>query len=566
MKLLKKVDDNILKLLVGFFIFFIPIFPKFPFRIVNFTYIAIRLDDLLVAVIVTVFTLQVIRGKIKLKSLPFLKEFLIFWGIVFAALVSGMFVTQTIDIPSVSFLHAVRRVEYMIFFFIAYSSLKSVRDFKFYMYCLLASILMINVFGIGQRSFEFPAVQTMNPEYSKGRILFLTPEARLSSTFGGHYDLGAFVVFFMPIVWGLFFYGKSFIATLKEKWFVIVSSLFPILLMLYSLANIQYVVDSIPTFLRIMGIDFYLAIIVTMTLTILGFVLLYKYFSRSVIFLIITIFIGVLISTASRTSSIAFFASTGLFLLYFRKFRYLLFILIVAGTLTYIDQDLVNRWADTIQIRQIITNSKTGEEVIVQDFRSDELPAGTAYVGKKPSDETFESNNTKQELIKKATISGRLKQGPDGSTLVESDITENDYETFTAVAADISIATRFQVVWPRAIEHFLKNPLLGTGPFSVTESFDGDYFRWLAETGLLGTGMFLYIIYIINMTLFKATKKVSAEGKWIFFGIIFGVFGLLVNALLIDVFEASKVAYMFWVMMGFGIALTDLDKKELKKL
>jgi hypothetical protein len=62
----------------------------------------------------------------------------------------------------------------------------------------------------------------------------------------------------------------------------------------------------------------------------------------------------------------------------------------------------------------------------------------------------------------------------------------------------------------------------------------------------------------------------------LYFGFIFGLAGLLINASYIDVFEASKVAFVFWCVAGAIIAslpyIKEIDlnvaeepKKEKKK-
>ena len=88
----------------------------------------------------------------------------------------------------------------MIMFFIASSLIKtkkiSGRLFQFF----FISVLLVILYGLGQKFLNFPAVQTMNPEYAKGYILYLTPEARISATFGGHYDLAIYLVMAIPII------------------------------------------------------------------------------------------------------------------------------------------------------------------------------------------------------------------------------------------------------------------------------------------------------------------------------------------------------------------------------
>lgn len=561
MKLLKKLDDNLLKGLLTLFIFFIPLYPKFPFMIVNFTYIAIRFDDFLTAFIVGVFIIQLLRGKVSFKHLKFKKEIAIFWGIVFLAFLSGLFLTKTIDYPNIGFLHAARRVQYMVMFFVAMSQIKSVRDFKYYMYTLLSVLSLILVYGIGQRILEFPAISTMNPEFAKGRLLTLTPEARLTSTFAGHYDLGAYIVFFFPVLLGLYFYMKQFTTTLYERFFLLFAGMAPFVMMMYAIGAAVYSGNPIAIFVITVSEPGNFLVLGSMFIAHLLFLGLFNKIPRTFLITIFILAMAVLVSTASRTSSIAFIVSTIAYLVYVKKPKWIIFVLIFFGFFTYTDSDLISRWANTVQIRQIIINEKTGEEVVVQKIRPDELPAGTAFVNRRRDAESDLSKYIKDDLIRKATLSGALKDATAGGIT-----TEQDYETYSAVAADISIATRFQVSWPRAVRAFLTNPLLGTGPSSITESSDGDYFRWIGEMGALGTAAFLYAIWSISKYLYDRRKVVSTKGRYLLFGLLFGTAGLFINAILIDVFEASKVAYIFWATLGLFVGLVSLKKSELKKL
>lgn len=553
MKLLRKLDNNALKILVTLFIFFIPLFPKFPFQVVNFTYIAIRLDDFFAVLITFVFVLNIVRGKINLKDLSFKMPFLLFWGAVILAFISGLTLTKTIDYPFIGLLHALRRVEYMIVFFIALSTIKTVKDFKLYMYALMASLSMIVVYGIGQRVFGFPAVSTMNPEFAKGRVLFLTPEARLSSTFAGHYDLGGYLVFYFPMVFAMLFGAQKWIMSRSEKILVGILGMFPIILTIYTLGKTLY--DGSFGYILMKAIEdsTNVNVLLGMSLTLIIFMMLFDKARKVLFWLLMVACIGVLVATASRTSSIAFLAAGMAFLVVIKKYWYVPVVALIMLGFTSFDKDLVSRWLSTIQVKQVIVNEKTGEQVMVQKIRPDELPAGTSFVRRKLSDESSLSAKIKNELaIKQATLSGRLSP--------------EDYTTYNAVAADISIATRFQVSWPRAWNAFMRNPLLGTGPSSITESSDGDYFRWIGETGALGTGTFLVLLYMLGMYMFKSRTKLKPEHHVFVYAVLFGIAGLLINALLIDIFEASKVAYMFWLTLGIFIGLLKLPKDELAKL
>jgi O-antigen ligase len=135
----------------------------------------------------------------------------------------------------------------------------------------------------------------------------------------------------------------------------------------------------------------------------------------------------------------------------------------------------------------------------------------------------------------------------------------------TKYLVDISISTRFQVEWPRAIAAWLSSPFVGTGPSSMGEATDGDYFRWLSETGAIGTFLFVGIIFEIMRTVWVRLKKISKKQTYLFYGFLFGILSLFVNASYIDVFEASKVAYTFWLVCGIFIAgITYFVSRKIK--
>jgi hypothetical protein len=489
LKLLKTLDENLIKILLVVFIFLIPLYPKFPLKNINFTYIAVRLEDLYLALMIAIFFVQLLRKKIALNQL-FLKPILFFWLIVFLSFLSGTYLTKTIVYPQLGLLHFLRRIEYVIVFFIAASSIKSKNDFKLLFSSLLLSLFLVNLYGLGQRFLGFPAVSTMNPEFARGHLLYLTPEARLASTFAGHYDLATYLVFLIPIVWGFHF-------TLKK------SRLKIIFLAIFSLIILVY--------------------------------------------------------TASRISFIAYIISTPLLLMFLKKYRYFIFVLIISILLTLFSRDLTQRFLKTVQIRQILVNELTGQIYVPQKITTKELPAGSLVVKlKKEKKQTTESALFKENLLWEATQSGKLSAS-DAASL------SDQIKPVSALAYDISFATRLQVEWPRAIKAFLKNPLLGTGPSSITESTDNDYLRWLGEFGLLGFCSFLAIILLIIRFVFFKIKKLQKNLHPLFYGLIFANFGLLLNASYIDVFEASKVAYVFWYTLGIFVGVLSL-KKAIKIL
>ncbi|MDO8503190.1 MAG: O-antigen ligase family protein [bacterium] len=130
-----------------------------------------------------------------------------------------------------------------------------------------------------------------------------------------------------------------------------------------------------------------------------------------------------------------------------------------------------------------------------------------------------------------------------------------------AIVEDRSTSIRFNVEWPRAFRSFFKNPLLGTGFSSITLATDSDYLRLLGEVGIVGTLAFLLVIMRILEVLTAFLRKVQRLNieKAFIGGFVGSLAGLLVTAFFIDVFEASKVAIVFWTLAGIAVGTA---KKE----
>ena len=486
-KLLKWIDDNLLKILISFSIFFIPLYPKLPLIDIEYTYIYIRFEDFFIALLYFIFLIQFLRKKV---SVPwrFFLLFLFFWLSVFVSFYLGHFVLKTIPVNYIGLLHSLRRIEYMGIFFVAYASVKTKKDFLYYLKLFIFVVFLVSVYGIGQKFFGWPAVQTMNPEYARGYLLFLTPEARISSTFSGHYDLASYLIFLMPIILSLFFFYNHL-----------------------------------------------------------------KYF-----FVFVFALVG-LVLTASRISYIGYLLSVFPLLLTQKKWRLTFIVLFLTIGLTLANNNLTSRLKRTFQVKRILVDQRTGAVYIPQKITTKELPAGSFYIALNNQNN---ANNKDLEDYKKRLILEKEIQATKSGQKIDVASLEANLKPVNTVLSDISFATRLQVEWPRAIAAFKKSPLFGTGPSSITEATDNDYLRWLGETGLLGTILFLAIILKIAYEIFKKVLKSNFEEKIILKGFLFGLVALMINASYIDVFEASKVAYTFWIVAGIFIGFISLYKKK----
>ena len=186
-----------------------------------------------------IFIIQLLRKKVALNK-KFILPFIIFWLLVFASFAWNTYVSKAIIIPHLGFLNSLRRVEYMLVFFIASAVIKNKKDFFQLMGFFFVSILIVILYGFGQKFMNFPAVQTMNPEYSKGYLLYLTPEARLSSTFAGHYDLASYLVLSIPMILAFYFSKNK-----KSYLFLFLGAL---IILLYTSSRISLIAYVFGTF------------------------------------------------------------------------------------------------------------------------------------------------------------------------------------------------------------------------------------------------------------------------------------------------------------------------------
>jgi len=74
----------------------------------------------------------------------------------------------------------------------------------------------------------------------------------------------------------------------------------------------------------------------------------------------------------------------------------------------------------------------------------------------------------------------------------------------------------------------------------------------------------LILIKLINIFIFSY-RKIKDNQRLIFISVVFGLFALLINASYIDVFEASKVAYNFWLTAGLYIGYSQVHTRKQKE-
>jgi hypothetical protein len=536
MKILKWLSNNILFVLTLFLLAFIPLYPKIPLLGVTHTWVYVRLEDFAVVLAILVWIILLILKKTSLKT-PLTIPITIFWVIGGLATLHGvliLFPTLANVFSNVAFLSFLRRIEYMSLFFIAFASIKDKKSITYIAITLVATLFLVVGYGFGQKYFGFPAFLTMNEEFAKGIPIRLSELSRVPSTFAGQYDLAAYLVLVIPLLVSLAFGFKNIFSKI-----------------------ILFIAAA------------------------LGFVLLFL--------------------TVSRISFFALLLSLLLLLILQKKKIIILSFLALTAILLIFSPSLLQRFQSTVSEVNVLVDAKTGgavgevREVPAAYFQgkiikmmsasADGLSATMSAI--MPSDLVppiaplvVEANNSSTgENLPQGTSYVNLPLAPvikkldeyfsqklvtkNGVQTEDISVFFGDYLIKKAKAYDLSFTTRFQGEWPNAFEAFRRNILVGSGYGSVSMAVDNNYLRILGESGLLGFIAF-FSVFIVAMIYIKniLPKVDSSVVRSFVIGFVAGSFGLAINAFLIDVFEASKIAFSYWLLMGVVIGTMQLYKKE----
>lgn len=530
--------NNILFLSTLFLLMFIPLYPKLPLLNVRNTWVYIRAEDFLVVFVLVLWLFLFFRKKVTIKT-PLTLVIMIYWLVGALATIHGVLLIfpQISNVfPNVAFLSFLRHVEYMSLFFVAYSGMKDKKFLSVIIGVLVFTLLIVVFYGIGQKYLGFSAYLTMNEEFAKGLPIKLSQLSRVPSTFAGHYDLAAYLVLIIPILTSLIF-----------------------------------------------GFRNWLVKIIILASVILGFGLLLMTVSRvSVFVLLIALFI------------VLFFQNKKIFVLSFP------IVAILAFLFLSFQPALLSRFGNTVKEINVLVDAKTGEaignvkfvsfqrfenKIIIQKrfagqgqeaspsalLSLDDLPKEVPVVVA-PNLSTGENlpQGTGYINLSLSPATKKLKYffheaSPDAQSSASAGIFvfHGDFIIKKASAYDLSFTTRFQGEWPRALEAFKKNILFGSGYGSVSLAVDNNYFRMLGETGILGIASFFAIFLTLGIYIKKILPNIESKvARSFILGFVAGFIGIALNATLIDVFEASKIAYLLWILTGVVLGILVLYQSE----
>ncbi len=305
--------------------------------------------------------------------------------------------------------------------------------------------------------------------------------------------------------------------------------------------GIVYFIKPFDRVISTFGGHYDLAVFLVMGLSIIASVIFY-FFKTNLIFsvwlgILATVSSVILVMTAARLSFFAgiFGICSGLILAGKKKF--ILLILLLAGLALIYPSQLRSRIISTFTVN--IQKSWTGF------FSNKDADSGRSRLNIPTLPLTWDQRSVEN----KASTSAETAEP------VSPDIVPGEPTDSTDLGVYRSFDIRVRVEWPRAIRAFIKNPLLGTGYSSIGLATDNDFLRSLGEVGILGTLAFLLVLIEVGKRLIAIYGSSEGLIKYISAGVLSMALAFIVNGLFIDVFEASKTASLFWLILGITLAL-----------
>lgn len=474
---------------------FIPLYPKIPlFDVLPGYIVRARLEDVLVILLGLGWVVQAVRGKVSVTTPAILlvgAYGLVGLGsLLFATLLQQTIPTQLLHVGK-SGLHLFRYLEYFIIFIVLHSTHRRANTLKTVVAILAITVVVVGAYGFGQRHWGWPLFSTMNREFSKGVALQLSEFARVQSTFAGHYDLAAYLVIVLPLL----FAATLSVSNKLIKIILVGVHLLGLWLMAVGALKSSFIAYgvgmAVVTYLHVQHVE----------------LVSKKRWKQLLQFTMV----GLLAMVVSITMLVAFAPSA----------------LMQLADIAY-------------------TQPQAAKVLHILGYTP------TQSLENKPSDVYVDV----PDYVEVATISAAGKESIiiDERARVYSD---------NAIKYGLSMGIRLDTLWPNAIKGFVRNPLLGKGyatltkekveQFTEAESTDNNYLRILGETGTLGLLSFFGIVAYTLLIAKRQTRIGSTFQRYFMYGFIGGTTGLLINALYIDVFAASKVAFTFWSLAGIVV-------------
>lgn len=143
---------------------------------------------------------------------------------------------------------------------------------------------------------------------------------------------------------------------------------------------------------------------------------------------------------------------------------------------------------------------------------------------------------------------------------------------FEFVKTDKSVLFRSEK-WSLIWENFVDYPIFGIGIGGFSDHFigaDGQHIQTLGETGLIGAVLFLILFFSIIKMNFRTGKyldktafyKTKSLDRAFVAALSIGIIGLMLDGIMINIFDSSKVAMYMWAFVGVAAKLNVLSKYQ----
>ena len=531
---------------------FIPLYPKLPLVDVRNTWVYIRAEDFILFLVLIVYIYCFIKKKATLQT-PLTLPILAFWIIGGLATIHGVllfFPTLPNVFPNVALLSYARHIEYLSLFFVAFAGMRKKEFLRPVIVVITLVFIAACLYGLGQKYAQLPAFLTMNEEFAKGIPIQLSALGRVPSTFAGHYDFAAYLALITPLFAALFFGVKNKLL----KLFFAGTILLGLLLMFMTVSRVSF-------FAVVVAIAFVVFImkrkLVLLSIPVVIVLVVLITFSQSSLFArfgntVKTVDVLVNGKTGAAVGNVVYVPVS---YLYDKEVK-----------LQRIDdeQRLIKAIKGDVEEATISATTKKlplpyellPEDAIIPLVKAsnistgETLPQGTGYINLSLSPVKNRVGDFYYELS--PNVSANEVVNLHGNFLIKQ-----------ASAYDLSFTTRFQGEWPHALEAFSRNIFLGSGYGSVSLAIDNNFLRMLAEIGLFGTVSFIMLFVIVGIYAYKTYKYIDSKLVRAFVvGVCAGIIGLSLNATLIDVYEASKVAFVLWMLIGITLATITLESSK----
>lgn len=571
MKFLKWIGSNYIFIITLFLLAFIPLYPKIPAIGITNTWVYVRLDDFFVAFAGMLFLIDLIRRRVTIKT-PLTISIVTYWAIGLISTMLGvifLFPHLANVFPKIAYLFWLRHIEYMCLFFVGFFALYSLKhkdpESQDVLYKSLPRAVFFVLFILSAAVIGFISYILLSSSHAN---INQTP-LQLSFMYTAYCVAG--------VILCLLAFRKKLNATVAVIFFTLLS------VVLYGLGQ-RYL--GFPAFLtgneefakgiplRISPLGriaatfaghYDLAAYLVMIIPILGSMIfgLRKWWVKIVFLLVSVGGLVLLLMTASRTSFAVYLVAISFMLILQKKKWFIIPVIILSILLLREFNGIATRFSSTLSQVDVVVDARTGKtigiaqagtgkNVTITDIQQtgESLPQGSSYIGL-PS----QAVQTTTEITRKSV--------QPGSKVVDVTSVQGDFAVKKVIAYDISFTTRFQGEWPRAIDAFKRDYLFGSGYSSISLATDGNYLRILGETGALGFASFFAIFLIFGIYAYRVLPEVPSKPIRSFvIGVCAAIFGLALNAILIDVFEASKDAYMLWILMGIVTGMLALYQKK----